>query len=197
MYKLLFTLLALLVVESAIASDKWAVTIKCVDAKACCSHGGVQNPNIANAKTLISFSVGEVVHVLKQRGNNLLVGHNLAGDQAWIHQSYFAREADFQPFVDWRGQSEFIMFSEDGGTKRIYQFSRNGTFAASESSDGDSSELFSHHKWSGQLYRYKQILWAKKRKEKDGDANDKWSVLKLEQDGTACLDSAQASQRCK
>lgn len=196
MYKLLFTLLTLVVGESAIASDKWAVTIERVDAKACCSRGGVQDPNVANANILISFSVGEVVHVLKQSSNKMLVGHNRSSHQAWIHRSYFVREAAFQPLVDWKGQSEFIMFSEDGGTKRVYQFLRNGTFIASENSDGDSSELFSHHKWTGHLYRYKQILWAK-RKGSAGDPNDEWSVLHLEQDGTACLDSAQASQRCK
>jgi len=110
MYKLLFTLLTLVVDQSAIASDKWAVTIKSVNAKACCSHGGVQDPNVVNDNITIAFSVGEVVHVLKQNGKKLLIGHNMSAHQAWIHQSYFARGAAFKPLVDWKGQSDFIMF---------------------------------------------------------------------------------------
>jgi len=195
MHRLFFAFLALILGEQVLAADHWAAATNRAESTACCLHGGVPDSNVASQNIRIIVEPEDVVYVIKQESNRLLVSCSLSGFQGWFDQSHFVREASFRPITDWKGQRQFSFWSEDGGTKRVYRFSKDGTFTALEDSDEDTSGPGSYSTWAGRLYKYKRILWAKGNDRHA--ALDDWNLLRLERNGTACFVSIQASQQCK
>src|SRR5579872_3708295 len=87
MNKLFLTCLLLAVGRPVFASNQWAVAIKQAEGKACCTHGGVPDADIAARNISIVVSPNETVEVLKQTATKLLVGRAEESYQGWFDKS--------------------------------------------------------------------------------------------------------------
>lgn len=167
-------------------ANELLIVVKGAEAAACCDRGDIPNPSLVSKNVMVRIAPYDIVRVIKRKGSMvLLCCLNPDFRSAWFDASHFIDQSSFQVEANWKGEPNFKLYSEDGGTERHYVFAKNGTFSALKVSDCDGNEDCDHRKkWTGRLYRYQQILWARP---SGSGSFEEWSVFRLQQDGTACI----------
>src|SRR6266566_2712824 len=158
--------------------DEWLVVEERMESVACCSaYTGAADKNLAAQNVRLVFSPSEVVHVIKREGNKFLVQGYASDVSAWLDKPKLVATTSFQPLSEWSGQSHFEISSVDSG--QVYKIAKNATFTASFDDNHEP------RKWTGRLYKYKQLIWAKPNGDRTGFSA--WSVFQLKEDGTICI----------
>ena len=135
-------------------------------------------PPAPNSKE-VAFFLSEVVTVLATKGGAVLVSGDDAQAPAWLPRTALADISSFGPVTRWRGESQFEVSSASGDSGQKYYFKSDGTFRA------EFDDNHAPRKWSGQLYRNGQIIWAKPKQY--STTFEYWSVFRQMPDGKLCM----------
>lgn len=145
------------------------------------------------------FFPAEVVQVMRRDGANVLVTrlgeqpsfevrsqweNEEAKKPSWIPIAHTIDFSSFENIQSWEGESSFNSCSGgcDAGTG--YKFSHDASFVATKY-EGNSLEAPPTLKWSGHLFRWKNLLWLKPDHTK-ATARHPGEVLYIKDDGTLC-----------
>lgn len=182
MRKLLTPCFLLVALAATAAHAESLVVAKKFSAMACCSIQGHGDRDVARRHVVLDFTTSQVVDVLAKDGRRQLIRSFGGGDlSAWTERdSRLVGTGVFAPMAAWKGQSVFRIYTADYDSGMEYRFARDGSFKASEDESGGS-----HSTWSGHLYRYRQIVWARPAGRKAHF--DPWNVFQLRSDGTICI----------
>ena len=127
---------------------------------------------------VISFYTSQVVTALETKGQSVLVQDEFRF-KAWLPRTALADVSSFRPITAWHGESKFEVSSASGDSGQTYSFKPDGTFRAK------FDDNHKPRKWSGQLYRNGQIIWAKPKQNSAGF--DYWGVFRQVPGGKLCV----------
>lgn len=163
------------------ATDQWLVVVK-----------AMQMPSGTEQGEKLFFFPGQVVRVVEKQGALVLVESKYAESprckddvpfaggkgRAWVAAKNLVGASAFKPLLQWNGEKEFEVFTDSSDSGQTMQLHRDATFSAYFSDGGYTED----RRWSGRLYRYGPIIWARSSKK---STLNSWSVFWL-RGGSLC-----------
>lgn len=136
-----------------------------------------RSPESSNKE--IDFFPSEIVTVLASKGDLVLVHSDDDGRPAWLARANLADASSFRPVATWNGEKKFEVSSASGDSGQVYYFKSDGSFRA----EFDNNQQ--PRKWSGQLYQFGQIFWAKSKR--GSNEFEYWSMFRRAPNGKLCM----------